>query len=282
MSVAFGGAVHANRPAAFVRALVRRAPGKIVLHPSPGSGWDADLLIAVGLVERTLIPMVTMAELGLSPSFRGAVESGELRAHYLDAMSRVAAYLAGAYGHPYHLIGSLEGTDIVEDAELFEVLTDSQGVEHRAVRALNPDLCVLHVEEADEFGNVRHARGRVMDVLAARAARRTVVQAERIVSNEEVRRDPHRTTISGQYVQAVVEAPFGAHPTACADYQADTEHLRGYVRAAEARRRGDGAAFDEYLERFVTGPQDERAYREAVGGEETERRLREEMHGSHG
>src|SRR5207249_8402896 len=100
MSVAFGGAVHANRPAAFVRALVRRAPGKIVLYPSPGSGWDADLLIAVGLVERTVIPMVTMAELGLSPSFRGAVEAGELQAHYLDAMSRVAAYLAGAYGHP--------------------------------------------------------------------------------------------------------------------------------------------------------------------------------------
>jgi len=179
MSIALGGANNANRPAAFVRALIRRGTGELVLYPSPGSGWDADLLIGSRLVRKTVLPMVTMGELGLAPSFRRAVEEGELEAAYLEAMSRVAAYLAGAYGHPFHLIRSLEGTDIVEDPEFFELLTDSAGNSHRAVRALNPDLCVLHVEEADEFGNVRHARGRVMDVLAARAARRTIVQAER-------------------------------------------------------------------------------------------------------
>ena len=77
----------------------------------------------------------------------------------------------------------------------------------------------------------------------------------------------------------MIEAPFGAHPTATAEYQADTEHLRAYVRAAEARRRGDPAPFEEYLTRFVRGPADERAYYEAVGGRATEQRLREEMSG---
>jgi glutaconate CoA-transferase subunit A len=118
--------------------------------------------------------------------------------------------------------------------------------------------------------------------MLARAAKRVVVQAERIVSNAEVRRDPGRTSIPGMHVDHVVEAPFGAHPTACADYQTDDDHLRAYVRAAEARRRGDAAAYEEYLQTFVFGPADAAAYLTAVGGAATETRLREAMRGSHG
>jgi glutaconate CoA-transferase, subunit A len=281
-TLAFGGAVHANRPAAFVRALIRQGTGDLVLYASPGSGWDVDLLIGCGRVRKTVLPMVTLADHGLAPSFRGAAESGEIETKYIDTMSVIAAYLAAAYGHPFHLIRGLEGTDIVDDPEIYEVLTDSQGGRHRAVRALSPDVAVLHVEEADEFGNVRHARGRVLDVMLARAAKRTIVQAEHIVSNAEVRRDPVRTTIAAQHVHAVVEAPFGAHPTACAEYQTDDHHLAFYARAAEARRRGDPAAYDAYLREFVLGPADEKAYYEAVGGAATEERLREAMRGTHG
>jgi glutaconate CoA-transferase, subunit A len=280
--LAFGGAIHANRPAGFVRELIRQGTGDLVLYASPGSGWDVDLLIGCGRVRKTVLPMVTMADHGLAPSFRGAAESGEIETKYIDTISVVAAYLAAAYGHPFHLIRSLEGTDIVDDPEIYDVLTDSSGGKHRAVRAMSPDVAVLHVEEADEFGNVRHLRGRVIDVMLARAAKRTVVQAERIVANAEVRRDPGRTTIPAQYIHAVVEAPFGAHPTACAEYQTDDEHLRAYARAAEARRLGEPAAYDEYVRTYVLGPADEKAYHAAVGGEPTESRLREAMRGSHG
>jgi glutaconate CoA-transferase subunit A len=250
-TLALGGAVHAGRPAAFIRALLRAGTDELTLYPSPGSGWDADLMIALKRVRRTVIPMVTLAEHGLAPSFRLAVERGEITAAYFDAMSAVAAYLAAGYGHPFHLVAGLEGTSIAADPELFDQVTDSTGTTHRVVRALVPDVCVLHAEEADEFGNVRHARGRVLDVLAAKAARTTIVTAERIVPNDQVRREPERTTVPGQYVDAVVEAPRGAYPTATAEYGADSDHLRAYARAAEARRRGDGTAFDDYVERFV-------------------------------
>lgn len=280
-SLAFGGAVHANRPAAFVRALIRSGTGDLVLNPSPGSGWDVDLLIGCGRVRKTVLPMVTLADHGLAPSFRGAAESGEIETKYIDTMSMIAAYLAGAYGHPFHLIRGLEGTDIVEDPEIYDVLVDSEGNRHRAVRALTPDVAVLHVEEADEFGNVRHKRGRVLDVMLARAARTVIVQAETIVPNAEVRKDPGRTTIPAHQVTGVVHTPFGAHPTACAEYQTDDEHLRAYARAAEARRRGDPAAYDEYLATYVLGPTDEAGYHAAVGGAATEQRLREAMRGTH-
>jgi glutaconate CoA-transferase, subunit A len=280
-TLAFGGAIHANRPAAFVRELLRAGTGDLVLHASPGSGWDVDLLIGCGRVRKTVLPMVTLADHGLAPSFRGAAEAGEIETKYIDTMSVIAAYLAGSYGHPFHLIRGLEGTDIVDDPEIYEVLTDTQGGTHRAVRAMTPDLAVLHVEEADEFGNVRHRRGRVLDVVLARAARRVIVQAETIIPNAEVRNDPGRTTIPAHQVTGVVHAPFGAHPTACAEYQTDEEHLRAYARAAEARRKGDPAAYEDYLATYVFGPKDRAQYHAAVGGAETEERLREAMRGTH-
>ncbi|HWH20553.1 MAG TPA: CoA transferase [Solirubrobacterales bacterium] len=273
--LALGGVLDANRPAAFVREVVRRRVGGLTLYSAPGSGWDADLLIGAGLVRRTVMPMVTMTPLGFAPCFRAAVEAGELEAPPIDAMSLVAGYLAAGQGHAFHLLGSVEGTDIATDPRLFETLTDSAGQEHRAVRAIAPDLCVLCVEEADEFGNVRHARGRVADLLMARASARTVVMAERIVPNATVRAEPARTTVPGHLVAAVVATPFGAHPTSTAGYGADYEHLKRYHRAAEARRGGESAEYEEYLRQFVTGPADEAAYREAVGGAATEARLRE-------
>ena len=50
-------------------------------------------------------------------------------------------------------------------------------------------------------------------------------------------------------VDAVVEAPFGAHPTSCYPHYAyDRAHLREWVQAA---RSEDGVA--GYLDRYVTG-----------------------------
>lgn len=273
-ALALGGVLDANRPAVFVRALIRRGTGRLTLYSAPGSGWDADLLIGAGLVRRALLPMVTMTPFGAAPSFRAAVEAGEIEAPPLDAMTLVAGYQAAAAGLPFQLLASVAGTDIARDRTLFETLTDSEGAEHLAVRALVPDLCVLCVEECDEFGNVRHRHGRVADLLMARAARRTVVLTERLIPNSEVRADPRRTTVPGSMVSAVVEAPFGAHPTSTGDYGPDHEHLRAYHRAAEERRVGDDGAYRRYLEEFVTGPADEADYLAAIGGPPTVARLR--------
>jgi glutaconate CoA-transferase, subunit A len=273
MSVALGGAVHTNRPADFVRALAKRGVGDLVLMSSPGSGWDADLLIACGQVAEAYLPMVTFGELGLAPSYRAAVERGEIKAHEFDAMSLVAAYLAGAYRHPFHLILSLEGTDIPKDPNLFLTVTDGQGGTFTAVRALRPDVCVLHVEEADEFGNCRHASGPINDVQLARASATTYLQAERIIPNAEIRKDPHRTTIEGRWIAGVVHAPYGAHPTATSFYTSDDPHLAAYHKAAAARVRGEPEAFERYLEQFVREPATPADYLDAIGGEDRMREL---------
>jgi glutaconate CoA-transferase subunit A len=54
------------------------------------------------------------------------------------------------------------------------------------------------------------------DTLMARAARRVIVTAERIVDRAQLAAEPERTSIPGFLVEAIVEAPRGAWPTSCA------------------------------------------------------------------
>ena len=56
--------------------------------------------------------------------------------------------------------------------------------------------------------------------------------------------------------------------------EADEEHITAYASALRDRRRGDGARWDGYRDRFVDGPADHAAYLDACGGRaELERRL---------
>jgi glutaconate CoA-transferase subunit A len=257
----------------FVREVARRRIGGLTVSGAPGAGWDVDLLIGLGLVRKVLLAVVTLAPIGMAPSFRGAVENGEVEAPVVDAMSLTSAYIAGGYRHPYHLIRTVEGTNLPQHSGLHEILTDSRGVEHRAVRAIRPDVGILHVEEADEFGNVRHRHSPMSDILIARAAEHTVVFADRIIANSVTRAEPHRTTIPAHFVDAVVEAPFGAHPTGTALYRSDTEHLQLYHSVAERRRLGDARPYDDYIRTFVDTASTWAAYHAAIGGERLESEL---------
>ena len=63
---------------------------------------------------------------------------------------------------------------------------------------------------------------------------RTIVTCEEIVSDEFIRRDPTKTRIFGECVQAVVKAPYGAWPSQCyAYYDDDDAGLKEYDKASK-------------------------------------------------
>ena len=81
-----------------------------------------------------------------------------------------------------------------------------------------------------------------------RASKAVIVSCEELISSDEVRRNPDRTTIPYIFVDAVVHQPWGAYPTSTYRYYAqDEDHLRRYQSAA----RAGGAEYDEYLRRAV-------------------------------
>ena len=83
----------------------------------------------------------------------------------------------------------------------------------------------------------------------ARAARRVIVTAERIVDRAALAAEPERTSIPGFLVEAVVEAPNGAWPTSCAGlYEYDLTVLEQLLAVAD-----DAATLRRFVDERILG-----------------------------
>jgi len=140
------------------------------------------------------------------------------------------------------------------------------GAEHfrqtiEAVRALNPDVTIVHVQRADREGNA-HCWGNFGVLLdGVRAAKRVIVVAEEIVEPEIIASDPNRTVIPGFMVSAVVHCPYGAHPSPVQGYHnRDNAFFRQYHEQTKTKSDSDA-----WLERWVYSVPDRRAYMNQLG-----------------
>lgn len=274
-----GGFSFHNRPAAFVRALVKRRVGDLVLSSAPSSGYDADLLIGAGLVRRTLLASVSFEHLGQAPSYRRAAEEGTIELVECEEATIVGGLMAAAEGLPAHPVRSLRGSEIARVSPLAARTVELDDEAFYLVPALRPDVAVLHAQQADRFGNLRMLGGVFCDRLIAKASRRVIATVDELVPPEEIAREPQRTTIPGYMVDAVVEVPWGAHPTSShGRYLHDEEHLRAYLAAADATRRDPTSnALAAYIRAYVDEPADHQAYLACVGGDSRRRALRQDV-----
>lgn len=199
--------------------------------------------------------------MGLAPNFRRAVERGRLELVECDEATLLGGLMATLEGLPEHPIVSLKGTDHLRRSPLARPWEMSTGAPVIVPPALKPDVAVIHAQEADEYGNVRCLGTPFCDQLFAKAAAHVIVTVDRLVTNDAVRSEPHRTTIPGYLVDAVVEVPFGAHPCASHGmYPHDDEHLRSYIAQSASGPPRD------YLEQYVLAPAQHTQYLEAIGG----------------
>ena len=99
-----------------------------------------------------------------------------------------------------------------------------------------------------------------------RAAKRVIVVAEEIVEPEVIASDPNRTVIPGFLVNAVVECPYGAHPSPVQGYyNRDNEFFREYHE--QTKTKAESAA---WLDRWVLGVPDRSAYLDQLGADRIE------------
>jgi glutaconate CoA-transferase subunit A len=268
--LALGGFLFHNRPSALVRAVARRGGGGLHLYSCPTASFDADLLIGMGLVAETVLAHVSFDYLGPAPFFKDAAERGTVEVVPCDEVTVAGGYMATVEGIPYHPVHSAAGHDIGRASRLVRPYVAHTGHRLWAVSPLAPEVLLLHAQEADPWGNVRHLGAVWGDELMAKASRRVIVEVDRVVDPAVVRADPRGTTVPGHLVDAVVETPYGAHPGAShLRYLHDEAHLRAYLAAAWAAvRDGDRRAFEAYVDRHVAGPRDHAGYLASVGGPE--------------
>lgn len=136
------------------------------------------------------------------------------------------------------------------------------------MRALSPDVAILHAQQADEFGNIRYLVSPFLDVLIAKASKKVIVSVDEMISNKEVRAECYRTAIPAHFVDMVVHLPYGAHPCSSPTYYIhDEDHLVDYIQRAKKAIAGeDKNAYSEYLRKYVYGPESIYDYIEVSGG----------------
>jgi glutaconate CoA-transferase subunit A len=257
-TIGIGGAVTAAHPMALVRELARRkVRGLTVL--APVAGLDVELLIAAGCIE-TLVSCYVGYEVmaGVGPVFRKAARAGTIKIDDIDEGHCVAGLRAAAQRLPFMPWRGGVGTDMPSLNEGIETFTDPvAGEELLAIPAMPLDFALVYAEIADAYGNAQPQGTGNMDLALGSAAETVILQVDRVVPNEVIRRAPERTW----YWQdtRVVRAPFGTHPYSCASMVADIEALQEFLDAAG----GEGDGLDAYLQRYASADHD--SYLEQIG-----------------
>lgn len=264
-TLAIGGHTNRRHPMALVREIVRQR--KRSLHVVGwNNGIDMDLLIGAGCVKTVETSYIGMGSFGLALNYRRFAESGRIRVIEHSETTAMDRFRAAAIGLSFFPTKTGLGTDIVAQneslTEMKDPFTDETWL---AVRALRPDVAIIHAHAADRYGNVQldPLRWNDMspDVMIAKAARTTIVSVEQIVSEEAIRQNPINTVLPRVDVTAVVEAPYGAHPCCCdSRYDYDLEHLRIYQ---EASRKAE--SFQDYLATYIAQGAGEWEYLQKIG-----------------
>jgi glutaconate CoA-transferase subunit A len=174
---------------------------------------------------------------------------------------------AAASGLPFLPTKTIKGSDLTDGPQFSRVTCPFSGEELVAVRAIKPDVAILHVQRSDKQGNA-HLWGNfgVMRE-AAFAARKVILTCEEIVDHETILSDPNRSVIPGFLVASVVHEPLGSHPSPAQGYCRRDDNF--YFEYHKATRTREG--FERWLEKYVLGVKDHPSFLNLLGQARTEK-----------
>jgi len=221
-----------------------------------------DQMIGAGCATRVIAAWIGNVMMGSAYNFRRAVEQDGLKVTDMTNFTVALALQAAAMGVPFLPTLSAQGSDVAKDNEFFAEIESPFGREKLlAVKALHPDVTIVHVQRADAEGNA-HCWGNFGIMLeAVKAAKRVIVTAEEVVAPEVIASDPNRTMIPGFLVSAVVAAPMGAHPSPVQGYyKRDDAYFRQYHEQTKTK-----LDFAAWARRWVHGVADRAGYVELLG-----------------
>jgi glutaconate CoA-transferase subunit A len=256
-SVAMGLQMEQMIPFAAGHEIIRQKKRGLTLI-GPISDVVFDQLIGAGCAEQVIAAWVGNVMMGSAYNFRRAVEQGGMKVFNLSNFTVALALQAGAMGVPFLPTKTALGSDTAKGNHFFYQIFSPFAPKESlwAVRALNPDVTIVHAQRADAEGNA-HCWGNFGVMLeGVRAAKRVILVVEEIVDPEVIASDPNRTVIPGFLVNALVECPYGAHPSPVQGYYSrDNNFFREYHEGTKTKAQSDA-----WLDRRVFGVPDREAY----------------------
>src|SRR6202034_858172 len=208
-----------------------------------------DQLIGMGAARKLVFSWGGNPGVGSLHRFRDAVEHGWPRPLEIEEHSHAGManrYVAGASGLPFAVLRGYAGTGLVEETATIKPITcPFTGEALMAVRALNPDVAIIHAQQADRNGNVQLWGITGVQKEAVLSSERAVVTVEEIVDSLAPR--PGAIVLPTWTVSYVAHVPNGAHPSYAAGY---TDRANDHYVAWDAIAR-DRETLGTWLEEHV-------------------------------
>ena len=269
MSIAMGCGLESLIPFAASYEIIRQKKNNLTLI-APISDMQFDQLIGAGCAKKIIASWVGNVAAGLGHNYRRAAEAGIPRPIEIEEHSNFTIGLglqAAATGLSFLPTKTVRGSDFRSENQFASVRCPFTNEELLAVRAIKPDVAILHVQRADREGNA-HAWGNfgVMRE-AGLAAKRVILTCEEIVDHDVILSDPNRNVIPGFVVTSVVHEPFGSHPSPTQGYtRRDDNFYFEYHKETRSRE-----SFEQWLQKWVLDMKDHRGFLELLGKERMER-----------
>ena len=268
-AIAMGCALESLIPFAASYEIIRQKKRDLTLI-GPISDIQFDQLIGAGCVKKIIASWVGNVAAGLGHNYRRAAESGIPNPIEIEEHSNFTiglALQAAANGVPFLPTKTIKGSDFASAPQFSPIACPFSGESLLAVRAIHPDVAILHVQRADREGNTQVWGNFGVMGEAALAARKVILTCEEIVEHDIILSDPNRNVIPGFVVSSVVHEPFGSHPSpAQGCSRRDDDFYFDYHKATRTRE-----GFERWIDKWVLGVKDHREFLQLLGEERIEK-----------
>jgi len=263
-----GGVSFVRLSMAAVHEMIRQKKRNLNLAAGTRT-YDFNLMLDAGCVKNIDCGYITGMEIFGIPyvtrkNAERMITDGEMGIAEYDNASMAWRHKAAAMGIPFLPIRNMMGADGFKHSAAIKIRCPFTGEELVLVPAIYADVCIIHVHRCDIYGNAQIEGALNEDLGKSKSAKRLIITTEKIIDTDEIRLAPDRTLIPCFYVDAVVEIPYGTHPTNMPGmYYVDIDHMKEYVAAARER-----SSLEKYYDKYIYGVKDFEEYLEKVGGKE--------------
>lgn len=208
-----------------------------------------DQIIGMGCARKLVFSWGGNPGVGSLHRLRDAVEnkypaSLEIEEHSHAGMA--GRYVAGASGLPFSVLRGYSGTDLEPLTNVATITCPFTGEDLCAVPAINPDVAVIHAQQADHKGNVGIWGITGVQKEVALAADVVIVTVEEIV-DKLASTGPNHTVLPSWTIDAIAKVPQGSHPSYSMGYTTrDNAFYTGWDSISRDRDR-----FATWVERFI-------------------------------
>ena len=153
-------------------------------------------------------------------------------------------------GIPFVPVKGILDSDYLKIDNGMKVIQDPYSSNEIAViSSIRPDVAIIHGFKGTHTGYALIDR-MTNSVLAIHASNKVIISVEEIMTEDNLLPSLHQALVQPFYIDFLVQAKEGAHPTKCPGYYDwDKTQILAYIEASKSQE-----AFDAYLEQIIDRP----------------------------